>query len=162
LTKDDEDDEDLDSALNSILSGSGIKEGDDSLSALISTKKKIHMDGSKPVPDVLLKEENKEEEVESTSDDLTITNPYWIKAGMKQEVVDLLSQKGITSFTSVQGTSFEPILSGRDMICRSRTGTGKTLAFGIPALHRSSELLRTKVDLTVMVDSGRVDHLPCW
>ena len=27
---------------------------------------------------------------------------------------------------------FAPVLEGRDMIARSRTGTGKTLAFGVP------------------------------
>ena len=55
---------------------------------------------------------------------------------MKQEVIDVLSNKGITKFTEVQGSAFLPVLNGRDVIGRSRTGTGKTLAFGIPALHR--------------------------
>jgi ATP-dependent RNA helicase DDX21 len=36
----------------------------------------------------------------------------------------------------VQAKAIRPILAGRDVIGRSRTGTGKTLAFGIPALMR--------------------------
>lgn len=63
---------------------------------------------------------------------------------MSQDVIDILSGKGITKFTEVQGTSFVPVLNGRDVIGRSRTGTGKTLAFGIPSLHRLRELAKEK------------------
>ena len=63
---------------------------------------------------------------------------------MNQEVIDVLSAKGITKFTEVQGSAFKPVLAGRDVIGRSRTGTGKTLAFGIPSLHRLVELAKEK------------------
>ena len=63
---------------------------------------------------------------------------------MKQEIIDVLSAKGITKFTEVQASAFSPILNGRDVIGRSRTGTGKTLAFGIPSLHRLEELAEAK------------------
>lgn len=63
---------------------------------------------------------------------------------MNQDIIDVLSAKGITKFTEVQASAFEPILSGRDVIGRSRTGTGKTLAFGIPSLHRLAELAKAK------------------
>lgn len=36
----------------------------------------------------------------------------------------------------MQGEAFDPVLAGRDVIGRSRTGTGKTLAFGLPAIAR--------------------------
>lgn len=32
-----------------------------------------------------------------------------------------------------------PALEGRDLIARAKTGTGKTLAFGIPILKRLTE-----------------------
>ncbi|MGS7457369.1 DEAD/DEAH box helicase, partial [Mycobacterium tuberculosis] len=32
-----------------------------------------------------------------------------------------------------------PALEGRDLIARAKTGTGKTLAFGIPVLKKLSE-----------------------
>ena len=63
---------------------------------------------------------------------------------MSQEVIDVLSAKGITKFTEVQGSAFKPVLAGRDVIGRSRTGTGKTLAFGIPSIHRIVELAKQK------------------
>src|SRR5207245_7021045 len=36
----------------------------------------------------------------------------------------------------VPAAGFEPIFAGRDVIGRSKTGTGKTAAFGIPLLER--------------------------
>ena len=67
---------------------------------------------------------------------LKTNNPRWVEAGMDQRVIDVMSGKGITHFTPVQAEAFDPILQRRDVIGRSRTGTGKTLAFGIPSLHR--------------------------
>jgi superfamily II DNA/RNA helicase len=67
---------------------------------------------------------------------LTTTNPRWVNAGLSQDVIDILSAKGITHFTPVQGEAFDPIMNRRDVIGRSRTGTGKTLAFGLPSMTR--------------------------
>lgn len=75
---------------------------------------------------------------------LSTTNPHWIQAGLSQDVIDVLSSKGIVRFTPVQAEAFGPILARRDVIGRSRTGTGKTLAFGMPALTRLVELADKK------------------
>lgn len=37
---------------------------------------------------------------------------------------------------NVQKAVLEPAMQGRDMIGRARTGTGKTLAFGIPIMDK--------------------------
>ncbi|EED93350.1 RNA helicase, partial [Thalassiosira pseudonana CCMP1335] len=58
-----------------------------------------------------------------------------------------LSHKGITHFTPVQAKAMSPVLAGRDVIGRSRTGTGKTLAFGMPALTRMVERAKEKGNL---------------
>ena len=71
---------------------------------------------------------------------------------MEQDVIDVLSEKGITRFTEVQGAAFKPALEGKDLIGRSRTGTGKTLAFGIPALHR---LVKLGVEKGITQPNGR-------
>src|SRR5438270_5185969 len=47
-----------------------------------------------------------------------------------------IAERGYTRATPVQSAVFGPIMAGRDMICRSKTGTGKTAAFGIPLLER--------------------------
>ena len=47
-----------------------------------------------------------------------------------------IGDRGYTTPTPVQAAVIGPILAGRDVICRSKTGTGKTAAFGIPILER--------------------------
>ena len=47
-----------------------------------------------------------------------------------------IAERGYVSPTPVQASVFGPIMAGRDVICRSKTGTGKTAAFGIPLLER--------------------------
>ena len=51
-------------------------------------------------------------------------NPFWIENGLHPRIIDILSGKGITAFTPVQGEAFLPIMKGRDVIGCSRTGTG--------------------------------------
>ena len=50
-----------------------------------------------------------------------------------------LGEKGITQFTDIQRQALRPVLEGRDMIARSRTGTGKTIAFGLPIVERMAK-----------------------
>ncbi|PKA57034.1 DEAD-box ATP-dependent RNA helicase 53 [Apostasia shenzhenica] len=56
------------------------------------------------------------------------------KLGISQEIVSSLAKKNITRLFPIQRAVFEPARQGRDMIGRAKTGTGKTLAFGIPIM----------------------------
>ena len=47
-----------------------------------------------------------------------------------------IADRGYSTPTPVQTAVFGPIMAGKDVICRSKTGTGKTAAFGIPLLER--------------------------
>src|SRR5438045_7932913 len=47
-----------------------------------------------------------------------------------------IADHGYATPTPVQAAVIGLILAGRDVICRSKTGTGKTAAFGIPLLER--------------------------
>ncbi|CAI9772579.1 unnamed protein product [Fraxinus pennsylvanica] len=58
------------------------------------------------------------------------------KLGISQEIVSTLARKGITKLFPIQRAVLEPAMQGRDMIGRARTGTGKTLAFGIPIMDK--------------------------
>ncbi|KAG6591822.1 DEAD-box ATP-dependent RNA helicase 53, mitochondrial, partial [Cucurbita argyrosperma subsp. sororia] len=58
------------------------------------------------------------------------------KLGIAPEIVSALEKKGITKLFPIQRAVLEPAMQGRDMIGRARTGTGKTLAFGIPILDK--------------------------
>lgn len=75
---------------------------------------------------------------------LNIKNPFWTENGLDNRIIDILSEKGITQFTPVQAEAFLPVMRRRDVIGRSRTGTGKTLAFGLPALTRLVDFLQEK------------------
>jgi len=47
-----------------------------------------------------------------------------------------IADRGYITPTPVQAAVFGPIMAGKDVICRSKTGTGKTAAFGIPLIER--------------------------
>ncbi|XP_061672152.1 probable ATP-dependent RNA helicase DDX31 isoform X3 [Syngnathoides biaculeatus] len=50
----------------------------------------------------------------------------------------------VSTLTSVQKASIPPLLSGRDAVVRSQTGSGKTLSFAVPVVQ-SLQALQTKV-----------------
>ncbi|CAM8951624.1 unnamed protein product [Rhodiola kirilowii] len=58
------------------------------------------------------------------------------KLGIAEEIVSSLARKGITKLFPIQKAVLEPAMQGRDMIGRAKTGTGKTLAFGIPIMDK--------------------------
>ncbi|KAL4377672.1 hypothetical protein GQ457_02G037140 [Hibiscus cannabinus] len=61
------------------------------------------------------------------------------KLGLPQRLVDTLVKRGITHLFPIQRAVLVPALEGRDIIARAKTGTGKTLAFGIPIIKRLTE-----------------------
>ena len=61
-------------------------------------------------------------------DDLNLSEP--LRRG--------IAERGYTHPTPVQAKAFGPVMAGRDLIVRSKTGTGKTAAFGLPLLEKIS------------------------
>ncbi|KAG0497187.1 hypothetical protein HPP92_001878 [Vanilla planifolia] len=53
------------------------------------------------------------------------------KLGISQDIVTSLASRNITKLFPIQKAVLEPAMQGRDLIGRAKTGTGKTLAFGI-------------------------------
>ncbi len=56
--------------------------------------------------------------------------------GLSEPVRRAVAERGYAKPTPVQSASYRPIRDGKDVIVRSKTGTGKTAAFGIPILER--------------------------
>ncbi|XP_042518418.1 DEAD-box ATP-dependent RNA helicase 3, chloroplastic-like [Macadamia integrifolia] len=54
--------------------------------------------------------------------------------GLPTQLVESLEKRGITHLFPIQRAVLLPALEGRDIIARAKTGTGKTLAFGIPII----------------------------
>ncbi len=62
--------------------------------------------------------------------------------GLSEATMRAVRNKGYTVSTPVQAGCIPPMLEGKDVIAKAPTGTGKTMAFGIPiieALDRESE-----------------------
>ena len=56
--------------------------------------------------------------------------------GIDQDILDALNSKGITSPFPIQEQAIPVALSGSDVIGQAKTGTGKTLGFGLPLIQK--------------------------
>ena len=77
--------------------------------------------------------------VESDAD--TIAEPTEPKVtfgdlGLHQDLVRTLAKKGVTEPFPIQAATIPDALAGKDVLGRGRTGSGKTLSFGLPLLTR--------------------------
>ncbi len=64
------------------------------------------------------------------------TSPAFSDFDIKPEIVDALTAVGITHTFAIQEMTLPIALAGTDLIGQARTGTGKTLGFGVPLLNR--------------------------
>ena len=55
---------------------------------------------------------------------------------LSEPIQRALAERGYTHPTPVQARAFGPALAGKDLIVRSKTGTGKTAAFALPLLEK--------------------------
>ncbi len=62
--------------------------------------------------------------------------PTFAELGVHSEIVRALSQAGIEHTFAIQELTLPLALRGEDLIGQARTGTGKTLGFGVPLLQR--------------------------
>ncbi len=59
--------------------------------------------------------------------------------GLSEEILKAIDELGFTEATQIQSDSIPLLLTGVDVIGRSNTGTGKTAAFGLPAIQKISQ-----------------------
>ncbi len=55
--------------------------------------------------------------------------------GLKQELLKSIKFAGFTTPSPIQAQAIPVVIAGRDMVGQAHTGTGKTAAFSLPALH---------------------------
>ena len=65
-----------------------------------------------------------------------MTTTQFADLGIDQDLVDALSERGITTPFDIQALTIPDGLAGRDVCGKAKTGSGKTLAFGIPLIQR--------------------------
>src|SRR5438045_1185140 len=68
-------------------------------------------------------------------DDYVATSTF-AELPLSEELRRGIAERGYDKPTPVQAAVFGPVMAGKDMIVRSKTGTGKTAAFGVPLLER--------------------------
>jgi ATP-dependent RNA helicase DDX21 len=51
-------------------------------------------------------------------------------------IYNALKETGVDSLFPIQIASFDPVIQGKDVLGRARTGTGKTLAFSLPIVQK--------------------------
>ena len=83
----------------------------------------------------------------SASQDSYDTKKTFADLGVAPELVSVLSAQGITTAFPIQAMTIADALAGRDVCGKAKTGSGKTLGFGLPMLQRvaaSATLERTE------------------
>ncbi len=90
----------------------------------------------------LLTDESGTEVLEPEETIISDEKPHEIKEksfadyNVRADIVESLADAGITHPFPIQAMTLPVALSGHDIIGQAKTGTGKTLGFGIPALQR--------------------------
>lgn len=69
---------------------------------------------------------------------------------LSPELQKAIAQVGYKEMTKIQAQAIPMILEGKDVIGRSSTGTGKTAAFGIPAIESIQETEENKPQVLVL------------
>jgi superfamily II DNA/RNA helicase len=78
-----------------------------------------------------------EQDLLDTEDaELVSSGPTFADLGVQAPIVAALAGVGITHPFAIQSMTLPVALSGHDVIGQAKTGTGKTLGFGIPVLQR--------------------------
>ncbi|MFF7447777.1 MULTISPECIES: DEAD/DEAH box helicase [unclassified Streptomyces] len=75
--------------------------------------------------------ENGENEIVEETPEVTFAT-----LGLPEGVVRKLAQNGVTAPFPIQAATIPDALAGKDILGRGRTGSGKTLSFGLPTLAR--------------------------
>ncbi len=73
---------------------------------------------------------------ESVTTDSYATNKTFAELGVDARLVAVLSDQGITTAFPIQALTISDALAGRDVCGKAKTGSGKTLGFGLPMLQR--------------------------
>ena len=68
---------------------------------------------------------------------------------LRAEVLAAIHAMGITKPTPIQRLAIPPVMSGRDVIAKAETGTGKTLAFGAPMMSKIDPSRRSVLGLVL-------------
>jgi|GEM_PF-4652631 len=79
--------------------------------------------------------------------------------GLAEDILQSVTDAGFTTPTLVQAEAIPVVLQQRDIVCKARTGTGKTAAFSLPALSMLSA--KGGVDILVITPTRELATQVC-
>ena len=62
--------------------------------------------------------------------------------GLPEDLLSAVTSIGFSAATDIQARTIPPLLAGKDVLGEAQTGTGKTAAFGLPALAKIDTSIR--------------------
>lgn len=71
--------------------------------------------------------------------DIPVPADTFTALGIAPKLLDILDKNKFTVPTPIQSQSIPPAIAGKDLMGIAQTGTGKTLAFGIPMIQRLAQ-----------------------
>ncbi|MFK4112072.1 DEAD/DEAH box helicase [Streptomyces sp. NPDC002176] len=89
-----------------------------------------------PEDEIALVDETNEVTAVVEADEAADTTPQitFADLGLPEGIVRKLAQNGVTTPFPIQAATIPDALAGKDILGRGRTGSGKTLSFGLPTL----------------------------
>src|ERR1035441_865910 len=63
--------------------------------------------------------------------------------GLSAEILKAIDKLGVEKAAPIQAEAIPVLMSGRDVVGQSQTGSGKTAAFAIPAIEKTDPSLKT-------------------
>lgn len=71
-----------------------------------------------------------------------MTSKLFSEFGLSQELLKAIDKLGFEQASPIQAAAMPLLLTGRDVVGQSQTGSGKTAAFAIPAIEKTEAQLR--------------------
>jgi len=62
--------------------------------------------------------------------------PKFTELGLSEDVLRAIDKLGFEQASPIQAAAIPPLMQGKDIVGQSQTGSGKTAAFGIPAVEK--------------------------
>ncbi|MDK8602335.1 DNA helicase [Trueperella bernardiae] len=75
-------------------------------------------------------------DIQASGSELELETKSFADFGVSDDIVEALAEKGITHPFPIQALTLPVALKGSDIIGQAKTGTGKTLGFGIPMVEK--------------------------
>lgn len=90
-----------------------------------------------------------------------MANILFTDMDLSDEIKRAVEDLGFEEATSIQAQSIPIILSGKDVVGHSQTGTGKTAAFSIPAIEKIDPALKNKTQVLILCPTRELAVQAC-